>query len=469
MHKKPLILFVLFGACCLSAAAHGQGQESNGMSAVRPDEAADLLSVYRMAAKSDPQVMEARSLLDAEIAARRMATAPLLPHIAAEAGTRYNDVEIEGFGEDFDLPPLPAVPGGSLFSEIEETYWTQSYSVSLTQSIIDGEAWSNMSAAESRVQASKEEVRAAELALILQTVEAYFGVLSARAELETAAGQEDLLGEILQRAQARLDAGTGDVISLHEARARYDAAESSAIAARNRVEIARQELIRLTGRPVGVLRDIADLAPRRPVPAEVGPWLETARANRPALMRAGRHYQAALHKVEATRRARWPDLNLTAGYGYREGELLPSTEVRRAWVGLKLTIPIYQGGRIPAGADEARAKAAAVRYREAALLDEVNVNVETAFANLETSVAKLRASREAVDSAATSYDATRKGYEVGTRTIVDVLTAAQNLEEAKRTYDDALYGHVLSRVRLKWAAGILSPLDVASINELLVE
>jgi outer membrane protein len=321
------------------------------------------------------------------------------------------------------------------------------------------EAGSHLSSAEPSVQASEAEARAAEQELILQTFEAYFGLLRARAELETAAGREELLKEILQEAQAELDAGSGDPISFHRARTRYDAADWAVIAARNRVGIARQRLVRLTGRPVGDLKDIADPDLGGPAPAEVESWLQMARSNRAALIRAGRRHQAA-------RRERW--VELMKGHVNGVGEFPPRREAGREWVGQTPCIPIYRSGRHPADVEGPRAPAAAVRPREASLPNEVDVNVATAFANLETSAERLRASWEVVEAAKISYDATREGCEAGTRTVVDLLTAAQELEEAKRSCADAFYGHLLSRVRLKWAAGILSPLDVATANDLLV-
>lgn len=430
--------------------------------------AEDLVDVYRMAMSTSPRLKEARALLESDIAARRIAESALLPHLGARAETSYDHAKIKGFGQDFSLPSVPG-GGGSAFGDIEETYWAGSYSVSLTQSLVDGQAWANVSAAGARVRAAKVGVIAAEQDLALQVIDSYFEVLNARAEKRVATGQKALLKEILDQAQAALKVGTGDIISLQEARARFDAAESSVIAAGNRVQVARQQLIRLTHQPVGELPDLERFEPRPPEPDQVDPWLEIARLNRPVLAQATQSYHAALDQVEASRRARWPDLNLTAGYGYNKGDFLPSTESRKAQVGLSVTLPIYQGGRIGAGLRQARSQAAATRYRIDDLSDEVNLNVETAFANLETSVAQLRAARQALESAKTSYAATKKGYEVGTRTVIDLLTSAQDLESVQRTYYESLYRHVVSRARLKWASGILGPGDVASINSLLTE
>jgi len=433
--------------------------------APRPASALDLLSAYRMAAATSPMLKEARALLEADIAARRSAKSALLPHIGAGAEINYQDADISGFGEDFASPAIPP----NAFGDINEQYYGGNYSVKLVQPLIAGESWSALKAADSRVAAGRAAVVAAEQDLIVQVADAYFGVLNARAEAGVARSQKQLLKEILDQAQANLNVGTGDIISLKEAQARFDAAESSLIGAWNGLEVARQQLRSLTHQPVGKLLDIETLEPEGPLPDAVDPWLATARDYRPALAQAREQMNAAARQVEAAERVRWPDMNLNAAYGFNKGDLFPSVENRKGLVGLTVSVPLYTGGQIEANVGQAKAQAEAVRYRLDGLSDQVNLGVETAFANLRTSVAQLRALARALESSETSFAATRRGYEVGARTTIDVLAAAQDLENVRRTYYEAKYRHIQARVRLKWAAGILAVEDVAAINGLLVE
>ncbi|MHB1706409.1 MAG: TolC family protein, partial [Acidithiobacillus sp.] len=101
------------------------------------------------------------------------------------------------------------------------------------------------------------------------------------------------------------------------------------------------------------------------------------------------------------------------------------------------------------------------------LRDEVTLNTQTAFLNLQDSVAQLRAAKETVTSAKVSLEGTRKGYEVGTRSIIDLLNTATDYIRAEQDYNVALYRQVVARVQLKAAAGVLTAADLESINALL--
>ena len=136
-------------------------------------------------------------------------------------------------------------------------------------------------------------------------------------------------------------------------------------------------------------------------------------------------------------------------------------------IGLVLALPIYQGGAISSRTRQAEAQALAEEYRLENLEDQVRLDVETNFLRLKDSVAQLKATGQAMESARISMEATRKGYEVGTRSFIDLFDSIQNLASARRNYYLALYNHVLSRVQLKAAAGLVSIQDIVNINTLL--
>ena len=435
----------------------------SGAGAGHTAHAEDLLTIYRQAVQTSPVLKGAQASLESDRAFHRMALSALMPRVNANASLNRDHADIRGFGKDFGASPLI----GSAFGDITDTYYGGSYSVTLAQPLVNGQAWSGLRAANQQIRAGDASVKAAEQDLILNVMNAYFGVLNARAAERVARGQQRLLKEILDQAGANLNVGTGDIISLKEAQARYDAAESGCISAHNAAEIAVQQLQRLTHAPVGELDDLGRIVPQGPNPDQIAPWRTSAEENQPLLEQARARLDAAGDKVEIQRRSRWPNLYLTAGYGYNKGDFMPSVETRKAQIGLTVNLPIYQGGEIAAQVARARAQEAASRYRLDDLTDQVDLNTQSAFLNLKNSVSRFNAASQALDSAQTALDATRKGYELGARSIIDLLTAAQNYEKVQLDYYQSLYDHVLARARLKWAAGVINPKDVAAINALL--
>ncbi|MEJ2696502.1 MAG: TolC family outer membrane protein [Candidatus Sulfobium sp.] len=411
----------------------------------------DLLAVYRQAASTNPILGKARSQLQAEKASGSATRAALYPKVNAGAGVSHYHTDMRGF------------PGLT----VDEGYTATNYSVTLIQPVVNGQDWVSVRASESRISAAESAVAAAEQDIILRVSEAYFGVLRARADERVAAGQRDLLKKILDQAEAFLKVGAGDIVSVRESKARFDEADSDLINAKNAVRIAEQALVRLTHSPVGELDDLGNIRPRGPVPDEISPWIKTAFESQPLLLQAQKQLQVSMDQVEIARRARWPRLDLDAGYGYAKGQLLPEIKRTDIWAGLTFVLPIYEGGRISAGIREAEALASANRYGMEDLRDQIRFDTERSFLTLKDSVAQLRAATQAAESARISMEATMKGYEVGTRSITDLLDSVQNYTKMRRNKIIALYNHILARIMLKKAVGVLNIKDVEDVNSLL--
>lgn len=423
-------------------------------SAIRAE---DLVTVYRQAAATNPVLARARSLLKADEATLPLARSNLLPHLNASGGVGGASLDMKGFGEDFGLPLPP----------LKDDYYDASYSVTLTQPVINGQAWVGVRQADALIRAGQAAVLAAEQDLITGVADGYFGVLRAEAEERVARNQKELLETVLNQTEAFLKVGSGDIIAVQEAKASLDAAEATLIRSQNASRIARQRLERLTHQSVGPLVDVGPFTPEGPNPDQVGPWLGTARENQPLLSQAREQLKVAQDEIEIQRRAHWPKLNIGAGYSYEKGSFLPSLESNRMRIGMNVSVPLYEGGQVVAKTKRAAAQAKANEYHLKDLEDQVMVETESAFLVLQNSVEELLAAQQAVTSCRTSLEATRKGYEIGSRSVVDLLKVIQDFEAAQRNYYVALYSQVMARVRLKAVTGVLCEDDVAAVNTLL--
>jgi outer membrane protein len=415
-------------------------------------QAVDLLTAYQQAAKSSPLVMQAQARLQAEQSGKDIARSALAPRLTAEGSVSQNNLDLTGFG------PAP----------IKEEYNPASYSVTLTQPLINGAAWSTFQAARSKAQSYEAGLLSVKQDLILQTADAYFAVLRAEALERTALSQQTLLQKISDRAEGERRAGTGDIIAVEEARARLDSAQAELLGARNGVQLARRALERLTHQPVaGALTDLETLEPQGPVPARMEEWVKSAEISQPVLEQARQELQASRYMISAAARGNWPVISLNAQYNHADSSFLPAADRRESLVGVSAVWPLFEGGRTRASKARAEALARVSQYGLEALSDNVRLDTQRAFLNLENSVAQLSAARRALDSAETALKATQKGYEIGSRSAVDVLDSARRKANAESDYYTALYSQILARLQLKASAGVLSEKDVDAINQLL--
>lgn len=411
----------------------------------------DLQTAYRQAVDSSPVIAQARAQVDAEVAGKSIARANLNPHLAADASGGMNSGYVTGFG------PAPISTG----------YHSDIFSVSLTQTIFNGQTLAALKQSDSRIAASEAALAYAEQTIALEVVQAYFGVLQAEANARVAEQHANLLQSIADQTKTTLQVGTGDIISVQEAQSQLDAAKADLIVARNAVAVSQDQLEQLTHHPVGPLHDVTSLEATGPQPDSVGPWLDIALKNQPVLQQAKATLKTSEQQVQFEKRALWPTLSLSGLGQHAASTLLPPLAFNQAGAALNLSIPIYQGGSTRASIRQAEALSRASRENAANIQDQIKLATETAFLNLQNSVAQFRARQQAVTSARVSLEGTRTGYEIGTRSIIDLLTAATSYSAAQRDYYLALYSHLVSRAQLKAAAGVLSPQDIESLNILL--
>lgn len=413
--------------------------------------AEDLQSDYQQAVASSPRIARAQAQLDAQLAGKPLARSALLPHLEAKASGGMNTARVTGFGPQ----------------TLSTGYHSDVFSATLTQSIFDGQARAAVAESESRILAGRAALASAEQDVAVAVVQAYFSVLRAEADQRVAQDQANLLTSIHKEATARLDTGMGDIIAVREAQARLDSAKADLIAATNAVAVAKSQLEELTHQPVGALRDVNDLKPAGPEPPTAGPWIEAALKNQPLLRQKQAELKAADQQAEYERRAWWPTLTFSGIGQHSAGALIPTVAVDQIGASLNLSIPIYEGGRIRSRARQAEALSRASSSDLAETADQIRVETRVAFLDLETSVARFQAAQAAVDSSRIALDATRKGFEIGSRSMIDLLTSTTQLASVQRTFSLALYTQLVARVQLKAAAGVLSGQDIDSINALL--
>ena len=416
-----------------------------------PSMAEDLQAAYQQAASSSPLIAQARAQLDADLAGKPLARAALLPHINADASGGLNTAHVTGFGAQ----------------TISTGYHSDIFSASLTESIFNGQAFTAMQQSDSRIRASEAALAYAQQVVALEVTQAYFGVLQAQANQRVAQQQMDLLQSIDKQTRASLQVGSGDIITVQEVQAQLDTARADLITANNAVTVAKNQLERLTHQPVEALQDITTLQPTGPQPDTIDPCLASALKNQPLLQQAQATLKVSEQQVQYAKRARWPTLTLSGIGQHAAGMLVPPVAIDQIGASLNLSIPIYEGGSTRAGIHQAEALSKASRANVVNIQDQIKLETQTAFQDLEDSVAQFQATQQSVTSAKVSMDGTRKGYEIGSRSIIDLLTATTNYAAAQRNYYLALYTQLVARTQLKSAAGVLTPGDIEAINTLL--
>jgi outer membrane protein len=129
-----------------------------------------------------------------------------------------------------------------------------------------------------------------------------------------------------------------------------------------------------------------------------------------------------------------------------------------------LIIPLYTGGAVSSRSREAAYNYEASRQSLENLQRDIIRTVRNAYRGQETAISQIKALDQTRVSTRSALEANQAGYEVGTRTIVDVLDAERAVYLAEANYAQARYSYIANYLVLRQAAGQLSDADVAEIN-----
>lgn len=413
-------------------------------------ESFDLLTLYENAVNYDAGIAAAKAAYQAEQQDEDSALANLLPNIVGSASV----------GDTNDNKNLQA----------DQNYKTTNYSVSLTQPLIDITSWYSYSASEQNTLRAEADYLSAQQELILNIASAYFGVLRAEEDLVVAKALQAAVKRQYEQAKEQFDVGLIAITDVHEAKASFDDSNTTRIRAEGNVTLAKEQLSRLTGKFISKLHTLkADFPIAIDESASSDAWVTSAEQNNLQIRIAEYAMQTLKSQFEASKGGHYPTLNLTAGYDYTElNEYSPAdSENENSSIFLNLNVPIFTGGATQANVRKTRFLLEQARFQLESAKRQARIEARTEFINLRTDIQAVESLSQNIVSRESALEATREGYKVGTRNIVEVLNAERNYYTALRDFASARFDFVESSLRIKRAAGTLSIEDIQALNQWL--
>jgi len=456
--------------------------------------AADLYEVYKAAVQSDPLIREAEARRLAALEAKPQARGLLFPQIAVGGDTYMANSDTQGYQRQFREIIDPGTGESSVgtvavpFTNTTDTdaYW--SYDANLTQTVFRWDQWQRLKQADSQVALAEANYRAAQQDLMVRVAQRYFDVLAADDTLSAAEATLEAVNRQLEQAEKRFEVGLIAITDVQEARAAQDIATAGVIAAKRALASAHEFLRELTGEAYAQLVKPADEMPLdQPQPLDEQAWVDEALEKNLDVIAARLGVDVAKSNVKIAQAGYMPTLDFYARYGDSASDATSLTRVPREFqdpnnpprefpadldrnddqVGLRLNVPIFTGGVTRSQVREQTYLHRAERERLDGAIRGAERETRDAYLGVIAEKARVQALRQAVRSNQTALEATEAGFEVGTRTTVDVLDARRRLFEAQRDYSRSRYDYLINLVRLKSAAGVLTPADLNAINDYL--
>ena len=446
--------------------------------AAAPAGAEDLMQIYDQARQADPTFAIADSSRLVADGGADAARAALLPQISASLEYLHSDGITRSIAPEQD-----AAGNFVLLPDIRDNKNRERQAQGqVSQSLFN---WANIERWRS-ARATRESVGsdydAAAQDLVVRTATAYFAVLTAEDQLAFAQANEKALARQLDQAEQRYQVGLSAITDVHEARANHDTARAQVITAQNNVDNLREAISQITGKSFGELKKLREQLPlEKPEPAELESWVDTALKQSPLIASKAHSLDAARLNVETQRAGHYPTLSAslvrtdtpawanTSGNSFGEafGPLHGNSLSGNTTIGVTLNVPIFTGGLVHAQVRQAIGQREIAQDQEELTRRNVVAGTRNAYRAVIAGISEVEATKQAVVSAQSALDATQAGFEVGTRTIVDVLLSQQQLFQAQSQYSQARHQFVLSGLQLKQAAGVVAAKDLEGVNALL--
>ena len=418
--------------------------------------AADLLEIYNIAIKSDPELLAAEAKHQSTLQEYPIARSNLLPNIRFKGTSQRTRESIDG-----------AIYGSS---SPTSQFTTDEYSINLKQPLYRRDLFSLLEKSEYQVAKSLAERDSARQNLIIRVVEAYFNILDSEDNIDYVVSEKAAIKSQLDESKKRLEVGLIAITDYAEAKASYDLSETNVIEAQNQKDLARESLYVLTGKQFKSFSSLNhNIKAKSPDPDDIKSWENFAVKQNLDLLTYRRAQDIAIANLKFERSKHFPTLDIygTIKETDKGGGSSGAFDSNNDFIGIELNIPIFIGGNTYYSSKQAEFEKEKARYDLLKKKREVIRDSRQAFLNLKSAISKVNASKKALESNELSVEYNKAGFEVGTRSTTDVLLALKEFYKAKKNYSKSKYDYLMSKLKLKQSIGTLSIDDLKVVNSWL--
>jgi len=331
----------------------------------------------------------------------------------------------------------------------------KSIGLTLTQPIFrGGRTLAATREAENTVRAERSRLVETEQDVLLGAATAFLDVFRDEGVLKLNINNEEVLRRQLEATRDRYEVGEITRTDVHQAEARLAGARADRIQAEGRLEASRAAYLNVVGMPAAQNLKAPDLPSNLPDSQEKA--VKAAAVDNPGVISAEFSRKALSDTVDDVRGELLPSLSLSTGVSRQLQSASETGRIDSAEMTLNLTVPLYQQGEVFSRLREAKQEVA----RQIQAIDQVRrdaVEAATkAWKSLLTARARVKSFKAQIDASVVALEGVQREAQVGSRTVLDVLDAEQELLDSRVSHVGAQRDELLAVFELKAAMGLLT-------------
>jgi outer membrane protein len=353
----------------------------------------------------------------------------------------------------------------------------------IRQNVFSWANWVALRTASHQVAQAEADYLVQQQSMAQRVASQYFTVLNAKDNVTAQEAARNAIARQLEQQERRFEVGLIAITDVQESRAARDQSTADLIAAKRTLANAEEQLRATIGQKPAALNEPAEDMPlQSPLPASEEDWVHVSMEQNASLISSRLAADIARDQVHSAFGAHLPTVDLVAGRSYSDADnkrtqfntttqsdqlTQGGSETYGKSISLQFNLPIFSGGR-----DQARVRQSEYQWIAAKeRLERTSRNTERtardAYLGVISEISRVQALKQAVQSTQTALSATEAGYEVGTRTAVDVLDSRRRLVQAETNYSASKYAYLNNLITLRLASGDLDRGTIEEINRWL--
>lgn len=356
-------------------------------------------------------------------------------------------------------------------SENEDEYDSTAYQVELVQPLFNKEKWHTYQEAKTSFELAEIEFESAKQSNIYDAAVLYFEVLRAQEDYNLALAEQKALASQLKEIQAKADAGVADQTEVIETQASLDLATVNQITLISLLKTTYEDLVTRSGIAKPSVKSLAEAYPIEHLkPFDEQLWVSKAETNSPQLKSLSKNVELARQSFKRQTSTAYPSVDLFAQISEQEqsgGRFIANGG--NETYGIRVKWPLFAGMGDYYIAKQQRLQYMQNREEAQSEKQEFTQMIKNQFRSIYTDVLTVRARKKSVLSSERALRAVSAQYDIGSRDMIDVLNAQQQVFASKQAYSHSRYNYVLDRMQLLLLAGELREDELKKLDQWLVE
>ncbi|MFJ1300411.1 TolC family outer membrane protein [Pseudomonadota bacterium AL_CKDN230030165-1A_HGKHYDSX7] len=414
-----------------------------------------LSQAWRLTLENDPTYQAAESERDASQTNRAMGRAQLLPQVSGSLGRN----KIRGDIEE------PDAFGGVARTDLD--YMSRTNEIRLTQTVFNWGRFAEYRQGHARADYGLAVFDTKAQDTVVRLFNRYLQALLSYENVKLLDGKLKANEQQITVAKRRFDLGEGTVTDVREAQSRRDLARADLIQAQDALIVASRELQEMIGRPPQQLTNIDPFDARRTAARDLEQWMGRAMQDNAEIRSGLQAYKISDQEIDRAFGGHLPTVDAIASRRKVSAETLSTRDQDSTTtsVGVQINVPIFSGGMTSAQVDQARFNRDRAGQELAATRERIAVEVTRQYQGVVSGAERVAALEVAATSSAEALKAVQKGFQAGTRTIVDILDAQDQLYQARLDLSKSRLQFIQARLALASAAGNLDATEIDDVSK----